>query len=122
MKPPLFPVGFPLNVGYMGLTDADVPPFTASGKTVEPTPIQGIRLLPNPVHDCPDGDDGEQIVTIEHASGWEYQIAYIDGRGRWQEDGWWTEAELLKRGYVPPTVADGDATAADAHADSAPVG
>lgn len=99
---PAFPIGFPLNLGYLGLYRADEDATNRNGDPIPPTPIMGVRYLPDARETWPNGEDKDSTWTIEHPAGWEYQVAYFDRQGSYTIDGWWTEAELLEKGYVPP--------------------
>lgn len=104
MHGPKFPVGFPLNVGYMGLYRADVEAETRSGQPIRPPyAVHGLRLVPEFVEIDADGD-GPAGYRVEYPKGWEYFAARVTPYGEWKEYGWFTEAELLKAEYVPPVT------------------
>lgn len=90
--PPRFPVGTPLNIGYLGLYYAAGRATNRSGREVDyGARIIGMRLTAEAV----EGDEG---VDLLHRSGWEYQVGFIS-EGLYHESGWYRETELLKYGY-----------------------
>ncbi len=98
MNGPLFPIGFEVQIGYVGLYRADDPPGTSKRYAVA-----GIRLVPR-AHEDENGK-----IEITYPKGWEYLMARryeVDGEAeRWDEDGWHSEADLLKKGYRQPEMA-----------------
>jgi hypothetical protein len=107
---PLFPLGFEVGIGYMGLTKAGERCFDREGKTIDNRyRIAGIRLLPRASEDADNGN-----TIIKYPQGWEYLfVQTYRRRGDWYEnyyeDGWTSEETLLKAGYQPPL--DNPATA-----------
>lgn len=95
MNPPLFTVGMPVRVGYMGLYGPDEQPTDRAGNPIRtPRAIYGLR---------PRERSGESPV-------WEYLIGsfvlhHLDGLcfGEW---GWVVEADLVKAGYEAAAAAE----------------
>jgi len=124
-RPPAFPVGFRVSVGYMGLAEAGKPACTRNGSDLEPGNgrVVSLRLVmeeeersagklctcggqlvlvgngtPVPCHadDCATWET-EWVDT--YPRGWEYLVLIGD-----REHGWYTETELIKAGYAPPAT------------------
>lgn len=101
---PLFPLGFTLQVGYMDLYRPDETARTRDGSPVDPPhAVAAFRL----VAEAKGGDWDEATKTItpervEYPRGWEYLAVRITHGGTYREHGWYTEAELLDKGYKPP--------------------
>jgi hypothetical protein len=96
---PLFAVGLEVRVWYMGLLGPDETPGKHRFTTCR---IEGMRLAP---HGREGWSEEKQEATIEvdYPKGWEYLAVAPDG----SEDGWYSEAALLAKGYAPaPSIYD----------------
>ena len=99
---PKFPIGYPLQVGYLGLYRADEIATSRNGVPIHPPyEIHGQRIVPD-FEEIEAGEDGPAGCRIVHPKGWEYFAARVTGQGNYVTQGWFTENELLARGYEPP--------------------
>ncbi len=97
---PLFAVGQKVRTWYMGLAGPDEKPCR-NGDPAKPlrytdNTIEGVRLKPHGFEEYDEETGATRIVT-EYPNGWEYLAIAPDGT----EDGWFSEAELLAKGYTP---------------------
>lgn len=98
---PKFSIYYPVKVGYLGLYRADDDATNRAGEVVHlGYSVRGLRLVP----DAREDEDG--VLLVGYPRGWEYLIARVvpatDERcEEWREGGWYSEAELLAKGYTP---------------------
>jgi hypothetical protein len=113
---PLFPIGYPASIGYMGLARAGEPGCKRNGAALPLHNVQviAVRLIPKDVEqtcphctahpdrisDCTHCKGNGTEWAVEYPQGWEYGLASPkDGAS---VDGWYPEAELLEKEYQPP--------------------
>lgn len=91
---PRYLPGYRVKMGYLGLYRFDEQPTDRDGNPINPVAfILGIRYM----FDVEENEEGGEQIQPQ---GWEYQIWRITSKGH-REEGWYTEAELIKHGYPP---------------------